>query len=79
MSDTKINIEVVCERHPTVKLEVVSEHGSNFYDFKLNVTACSECLANAINNADLADFPARPIELVLMSLSALRRQLRYDD
>lgn len=64
MSDTKINIEVVCEQHPTEKLEVVSERGGNFYDFKLNVSSCSQCLADAVRNADPIDLPAKGVELI---------------
>lgn len=52
MSDTKINIEVVCGEHPTEKLEVVSERNGTQSAFQIHVSPCAQCLVDATERAD---------------------------
>lgn len=63
MGDIKINMEVVCALH-FEKLEVAPERGSKAYDYRLCVSACSQCLADAIKEADPTDLPTKTAELV---------------
>ncbi len=64
MSDTKINIEVVCEKHPTEKLEVVTEAGSNFYSFRLRVSPCNECLEGSTEGMVAPEDVTKTAELI---------------
>lgn len=55
MSDAKINIEVVCEEHPTEKLNVVTESGGNFYNLRLLVSKCAACDYDSVTQAFVED------------------------